>query len=311
MYQILRKNLKMEYLRKLPISVYSYSGSCGVTMTDTDVSNDRIEELKHIARELKVDALKMIYHRGQGHPGGTFSAAEIVTALYFHHLRIRPDDPEWKERDRFILSKGHASAILYAALVRLGYFTESEIERWGEIGCCLQGHPDMNKTPGVDMSTGCLGHGISIATGLCLISRLKRSDSRTYVLVGDGECQSGIIWEGVMLAAKYRLANLITILDYNQVQLDGTLDEILPMEPINDKWASFGWNVIEIDGHDIGQVLDALQKASNATDMPTVIIAHTIKGKGVSFMEGKAEWHGKVPSEDEMKLAIEELTRNG
>ncbi|MFC1946967.1 transketolase [Chloroflexota bacterium] len=280
-------------------------------MTDSIISPDKIEELKRTARELKINALKMIYRRGQGHPGGTFSAAEIITALYFHHLRIRPDDPGWKERDRFILSKGHASAILYAALSRLGYFPMSEIERWGEIGCCLQGHPDMNKTPGVDMSTGCLGHGISIAAGLCLISRLKGSDSRTYVLVGDGECQSGIIWEGVMLAAKYRLANMITILDYNQVQLDGRLDEILPMEPLKDKWASFGWNIIEIDGHDMVQVVDALHQASGTTDMPTVIIANTIKGKGVSFMEGKAEWHGKVPSDNEMKLAIEELTRNG
>jgi transketolase len=280
-------------------------------MTDSTVSPDKLEELKRITGELKIEALKMIYRRGQGHPGGTFSAAEIITALYFHHLRIRPDDPEWEGRDRFILSKGHASAILYAALARLGYFPASEIERWGEIGCCLQGHPDMNKTPGVDMSTGCLGHGISVAAGLCLISRLKGSDSRTYVLLGDGECQSGIIWEGVMLAAKYHLANLIVILDYNQVQLDGRLDEILPMEPIKDKWASFSWNVIEIDGHNIMNIIDALHTASNTTDMPTVIIAHTIKGKGVSFMEGKAEWHGKVPSENEMKLALEELTRNG
>jgi len=280
-------------------------------MTDSIVSDDKIGELKQIARELKIESLKMIYRRGQGHPGGTFSPAEIITALYFHHLRIKPDDPGWEIRDRFILSKGHASAILYAALARLGYFPASEIERWGEIGCFLQGHPDMNKTPGVDMSTGCLGHGISIGAGLCLISRLKKSDSRTYVLLGDGECQSGIIWEGIMLAAKYRLANLTAIVDYNQVQLDGSLNEILPMESMKEKWASFGWNVIEINGHDIGQVIDALHKASKMTDMPTVIIAHTIKGKGVSFMEGKAEWHGKVPSEDEMKLAIEELTRHG
>ena len=162
-------------------------------MTDSNIPIEKLEELKRIARELKIEALRMIYRRGQGHPGGTFSAAEIITALYFHHLRIRPDNPGWKERDRFILSKGHASAILYAALARLGYFPASEIERWGEIGCFLQGHPDMNKTPGVDMSTGCLGHGISIATGLCLISRLQGSDSRTYVLLGDGDrCLDGL-----------------------------------------------------------------------------------------------------------------------
>ena len=279
-------------------------------MTANGYSPETIANLERIARELKIEALKMIYRRGQGHPGGTFSAAEIVTALYFHHLRIQPENPGWEDRDRFILSKGHASAILYAALARLGYFPASEIEQWGNIGCCLQGHPDMKKTPGVDMSTGCLGHGISIAAGLCLTARLKGSGSRTYVLVGDGECQSGVIWEGVMLAAKYRLANLVTILDYNRVQLDGTVDEILPMEPMKDKWASFGWNVIEVEGHDIPLILDALKQAGNNTEMPTVIIANTIKGKGVSFMEGKAEWHGKVPSEDEMKLALEELTRN-
>jgi transketolase len=280
-------------------------------MADTIVSSEKIDELKRITRELKIEALKMIYRRGQGHPGGTFSAAEIITILYFHQLRIKPDYPKWVERDRFILSKGHASAILYAALARLGYFPVSEIERWGEIGCSVQGHPDMNKTPGVDMSTGCLGHGISIATGLCLTSRLKGSDSRTFVLLGDGECQSGIIWEGVMLAAKYHLANLIAIVDYNQVQLDGSLDEIMPVEPLKDKWISFGWNVLEINGHNIEQILNAFQKASTTVNMPTVIIAHTIKGKGVSFMEGKAEWHGKVPSENEMQLAIEELTQNG
>lgn len=269
------------------------------------------EKLKNIARELRIEALRMIHRRGQGHPGGALSAAEIIASLYFHHMRIRPENPGWENRDRFILSKGHASAILYPALARLGYFPAEELETWGHIGGRIQGHPDRLKTPGVDMSTGCLGHGISIGAGLCLTARLKRLDYRTYVLVGDGECQSGIIWEGVMLAAKYKLANLITILDYNRVQLDGRVDEVMPLEPVGEKWASFGWNVTEIDGHNIAEVLDSLDRACESRDRPAVIIANTVKGKGVSYMEGKAEWHGKAPTSEELDQAIRELTAHG
>jgi transketolase len=268
-------------------------------------------ELTGIARDLRIEALKMIHRRGQGHPGGALSAAEIIAALYFHHLRIKPENPDWEDRDRFLLSKGHASAILYPALARLGYFPVGELESWGRIGGRIQGHPDRLKTPGVDMSTGCLGHGISIGAGQCLAAGIQGRDFRTYVLVGDGECQSGVIWEGVMLAAKYRLSNLITILDYNRVQLDGTVDEIMPLEPLKEKWAAFGWNIQEIDGHDIGQVLDSLDRACESTDRPSVIIANTVKGKGVSFMEGRAEWHGKAPSAEELDRAIEELSGNG
>lgn len=267
-------------------------------------------ELRKIARELRIEALTMIHRRGQGHPGGALSAAEIIAALYFHQLRIKPEAPDWENRDRFILSKGHASAILYAALAKRGYFPVEELKTWGEISSRLQGHPDRLKTPGVDMSTGCLGHGISIGAGLGLAARIKGLDYRTYVLIGDGECQAGIIWEGAMLAAKYKVSNMITILDYNKVQLDGRVDEIMPLEPLKAKWASFNWNLIEIDGHNIREVLDSLDEACSYTKGPTVIIAHTIKGKGVSFMEGKAEWHYRVPTSDELKLAMEELNAN-
>ncbi|MFC2070505.1 transketolase [Chloroflexota bacterium] len=268
------------------------------------------EELRKIALALRIDALNMIHRRGQGHPGGALSAAEIMAALYFHHLRIKPEAPDWENRDRFILSKGHASAILYPALARRGYFPFEDLKTWGEIGSHLQGHPDRLKTPGVDMSSGCLGHGISIGAGLCFSAGINGLDFRTYVMIGDGECQAGIIWEGVMLAAKYKLSNLITILDYNKVQLDGRIDEIMPLEPMKEKWASFNWNIIEIDGHNMKEVLDSLDEACSSVDGPTIIIAQTVKGKGVSFMEGKAEWHYRVPSADELKLAMEELNVN-
>jgi len=274
-------------------------------------SAELIEELRKISVELRTDALRMIYRRGQGHPGGALSAAEVIAALYFHHLRIKPEVPDWENRDRFILSKGHASAILYPALAKRGYFPVEELDTWGEIGGRIQGHPDRLKTPGIDMSAGCLGHGISIGAGLCLAARIKGLDYRSYVLLGDGECQSGIIWEGVMLAAKYGLSSLIVILDYNKVQLDGRVDEIMPLEPLREKWASFNWNIMEIDGHNMEEVLDSLDEACRSSDKPTVIIAHTVKGKGVSFMEGKAEWHGKAPSTDELEQAIKELTGNG
>jgi len=265
--------------------------------------------LRQIARELRAEALGMIHRRGQGHPGGALSAAEIISALYFHHLRIKPEMPDWENRDRFILSKGHASAILYPALAKRGYFPVEELDTWGNIGGRIQGHPDRLKTPGVDMSAGCLGHGISIGAGLCLAALTRGLDYRTYVLIGDGECQSGIIWEGVMLAAKYGLSNLIAILDYNRVQLDGRIDEIMPLEPVREKWQSFNWNIIEIDGHNVKEVLDSLDEAGKSKGKPTVIIAHTVKGKGVSFMEGEAEWHGKAPSADEYERAMEELAK--
>jgi transketolase len=272
-------------------------------------TDNLIRALEQTARELRIDSLRMIYDRGQGHPGGTLSAAEIMAALYFHQMNIDPHNPEWDNRDRFILSKGHASTVLYVALAKLGFFPKEELTTWGKLGSRLQGHPDRLKTPGVDMSAGCLGHGISIGAGLCLAGRIKGLDYRTYVVAGDGECQAGIIWEGAMLAAKYKLARLTLVVDFNEVQLDGTIEEIMPLRPFKEKWTSFGWNAIEIDGHDIKAVIDALDEAAVEGDRPTVIIARTVKGKGVSFMEGKAEWHGKAPSPQEYKQAAEELGR--
>lgn len=270
-----------------------------------------IKELEQMARQLRIDVIEMIHRRKQGHPGGSLSPAEIMAALFFHQLHIDPTRPDWETRDRFILSKGHACSILYAALARRGYFPIEELKTWGHIGSSLQGHPDRLKTPGVEMTTGCLGHGISIGAGLCLAGQMKGLDYHTYVLIGDGECQSGVLWEGAMLAGKYKLSSLTAIMDNNEVQLDGTLDEIMPLEPIKQKWESFNWAILEVDGHNMAEILDSLDMACAIDDRPTIIVAHTVKGKGVSFMEGKAAWHGKAPNDDEYKQAIEELTRNG
>ncbi len=277
-------------------------------MTRTaDHSPKLIKDLEETARQLRVESLRMIHRRGQGHPGGSLSCAEVMAALYFHQMRLDPAKPDWQQRDRFILSKGHASAILYAALAKRGFFPPEELATWGHIGGRIQGHPDRLKTPGVDMSAGCLGHGISIGAGICLAARLKGMDYHTFVLAGDGECQAGVVWEGAMLAAKYKLANLVAIVDYNEVQLDGTVQEIMPIAPFTEKWQSFDWNTLQIDGHNMKAVLDSLDAAARTTDRPTAIIAHTVKGKGVSFMEGKAEWHGKAPSDAELDLALKEL----
>ncbi len=276
----------------------------------TEYPPDLVRKLEDMAKQLRIDVVEMIHCRGQGHPGGSLSPAEIMSVLFFHHLRLDPQKPQWEQRDRFILSKGHASAILYAALARKGYLPFEELENWGCIGSRLQGHPDRLKTPGVEMTTGCLGHGINIGAGLCLAGKLKGLDYYTYILLGDGELQAGILWEGAMLAAKYKLSRLIAIVDYNGVQLDGTIEEIMPLEPLRSKWESFGWAVLEIDGHSVPEVLAALDKARANGNKPTVIIAHTVKGKGVSFMEGKAAWHGRAINDEEYQQAMEELKQN-
>jgi transketolase len=268
-----------------------------------------ILELEERARELRLDSVEMIHRRGSGHPGGALSAAEIMAALFFHKLRLDPERPDWPERDRFILSKGHASAILYAALGRLGFFPMQDSRAWGQLECHLQGHPDRLKTPGVEMTSGILGHGVAIGAGLALSARLDGMDYRVYVLLGDGECQGGIVWEGAMTAAKYRLSNLTAIVDYNDVQLDGPVHQIMPMEPMADKWRACNWEVLEINGHDLRQVLEALDMAGETHHRPTVVIAHTTKGKGVSFMENQAKWHGIAPSDEEVTQAIAELKK--
>ncbi len=266
-----------------------------------------IISLEDRARELRLDSIEMIYRRQAGHPGGSLSAAEIVTALFFHEMRLDPERPDWPERDRFILSKGHASAVLYAALARRGFFPIAELREWGELACHLQGHPDRLKTSGVAMTSGILGHGIAIGAGLALAARLNQMRYRVYVLLGDGECQGGVVWEGAMTAAQYRLSDLVGIVDLNNVQLDGPVHDIMPLEPFADKWRAFGWAVLEVNGHDMRQVLDGFDAAREVHDRPTVILARTTKGKGVSFMENDAHWHGVPPNDAQYAQAMAEL----
>ncbi len=275
------------------------------------IKETEFSRLNEIARKLRVDSLKLIHQRGAGHPGGALSSAEIMAVLYFHTLRIDPRLPANPNRDRFILSKGHASALLYAALSLRGFFPHAELDTWGEVTCKHQGHPDRLKTPGVDMTSGILGHGIAIACGLALAARLQHMNYHTYTLLGDGECQGGIVWEGINTAAKFKLDNMTAIVDCNNVQLDGCVNEIMPMEPFAEKWKSFNWHVLEIDGHNIEAIIIALESARNTKNIPTVILARTIKGKGVSFMEGKSYWHGNVPNADQLHQALQELGEVG
>jgi len=266
-----------------------------------------IEEMKVIARKIRREIITMIGGVGSGHPGGSLSAVEILTALYFKVLKYNSADPQWADRDRFILSKGHAAPALYATLAAAGYLPESELCTLRKIDSRLQGHPECGKTPGVEMSAGALGQGLSFGIGVSLAGRLNNQDYRTYVLMGDGECEEGQVWEAAMAAAQFKLDKLIAIVDNNGIQLDGWIKNIMALEPLRQKWESFGWNVIETDGHDVGQVIEALGKARLVTGQPTVIIAHTIKGKGVSFMENNPDFHGKAPNADELKIALKEL----
>lgn len=267
-----------------------------------------ILELEQRARQLRLDVVEMIYGAQSGHPGGSLSAADILAALFFHHLRLDPARPQWPERDRFILSKGHAAPVLYAALAGRGFFPLEELYSLRQLDSRLQGHPDRLKTPGVEMTSGALGHGLAIGVGLALGARLSGAPWRTYVLLGDGEIQAGVVWEGALFAAKYRLNTLTAILDYNDVQLDGPVHEIMPLEPMVEKWRSFGWAVLEIDGHHMGQILDALDEAVHIHTRPTILVAHTVKGKGVSFMENQSRWHGRAPNEEQYRQAVAELS---
>ena len=271
------------------------------------ITPEKIAELEEIARQLRMDSLTLIHRRGAGHPGGALSAAEIMAALYFHVMHIDPANPAWEQRDRFILSKGHASAVLYSALTRRGFFSFSELDHWGEVDCPHQGHPDRLKTPGVEMTSGILGLGVALGAGLALAVRLKKSFYQTYVLLGDGECQAGIVWEGAVTAAKYRLSNLTAIVDNNDVQLDGFVHDVMPLEPLAGKWSACGWRVIEVNGHSVRQVVEALELVREIHDQPSVILAHTTKGKGVSFMENQSYWHGNVPNNEQLSRALAEL----
>jgi len=266
-----------------------------------------LPELELIARKLRRTIITMIGKASSGHPGGSLSAVEIVTALYFKILRHKPADPAWRDRDRFILSKGHAAPLLYATLAECGYFPKEELMTLRQLGSCLQGHPDCHLTPGVEMSVGALGQGLSYAVGVALAGRLNSQDYHVYVLLGDGECDEGQVWEAAMSAAHFKPERLIAIVDNNGLQLDGWNRDIMNLEPFSQKWQAFGWRVMEVDGHNLAQLIDAFNRAKQATGQPTVIIAHTVKGKGVSFMENNPDFHGKAPNASEVEIALKEL----
>ena len=265
-----------------------------------------IKELKRKALQIRKWVIESIYRAGSGHPGGSLSIADILACLYFHEMRHDPKNPKWPDRDRLVLSKGHAAPALYAALALAGYFPVEELKNLRKIGHFLQGHPCMKKVPGVDMSTGSLGQGLSVAVGMALAGKLDKRDYRVFVILGDGEVQEGQIWEAANAASHYKLDNLIAILDRNKLQIDGPTEEIMHTEPLAMRWKAFGWDVIEIDGHDIEEILDTFHEIK-LNEKPTIIIAHTIKGKGVSFMEGTLSFHGKPPSYEQYIRAMSEL----
>jgi transketolase len=268
---------------------------------------EMIADLSQCAFEYRAQVVRMVYQRKSGHIGGAFSVAEILTALYFHQLRIDPTRPNWEDRDRLVFSKGHACAMLYTVMANRGFFPTAELLTFRGLNSRLQGHPEPAKTPGVEVAAGPLGHGVAIGAGMALAAKLARSRRKVYVILGDGELNSGVIWEGLMVAAKFGLDNLKVIVDYNGVQQTGTTANVLPTEPICDKWKSFNWHVIETHGHNMAEVLDALDQADEVHGRPVVVVARTTKGKGVSFMENLPQWHGGIPSPSEFEAALAEL----
>lgn len=268
---------------------------------------EQVKKLESLANTIRVDILKMLNQASSGHTGGSLSTVEIIVSLYFHKMRHNPKDPTWPNRDRFVLSKGHGAPALYTVLARSGYFDLSELMNLRKLGSILQGHPDMKVTPGIDISTGSLGQGLSIANGMALALKLEKRPSRVYVLMGDGENQEGQIWEAAMAAAHYNLDNVCGIIDHNGLQIDGPVNEIMKIEPIADKWACFGWEVFRVNGHDFQEIISALDKAETVKNKPSLIVARTIKGKGVSFFEGKVEYHGIPPTDEELAKALVEL----
>lgn len=268
-----------------------------------------VEELKVMAKAIRRDIIEMITTARSGHPGGSLSATDIVTALYFRLMRVDPQNPDWPDRDRFILSKGHACPVWYAALAERGYFDKSHLGTLRRLNSILQGHADMKKTPGVDMTVGSLGQGLSAGLGMALSGKLRKKDYHVWVIIGDGEMQEGAIWEAAMAGVKWKLDNLTAILDRNRLQNDDFVDATMPVDPVADKWRAFGWHVIEIDGHNMEEVVSGMETAKTIKGKPTIIIAHTIKGKGVSFMENVAEWHGKAPSKEQAQQALAEISQ--
>jgi len=266
-----------------------------------------VEELKAVAKKLRRHIITMTGKAGSGHPGGSLSSVEIVTTLYWKVLQHSSTDPQWADRDRFILSKGHVAPLLYAVLAECGYFPVAELSTLRQLDSRLQGHADRIATPGVEMSSGSLGQGLSFAIGVALAGRLNSQSYRVHVLLGDGECDEGQVWEGAMAAAHFKLDSLVAIVDNNGLQIDGWNCDVMNLEPLNKKWEAFGWHVIEVDGHDLTQLFNAFEQAKLVRGQPTVIIAHTVKGKGVSFMENNADFHGKAPSAAEVEIALKEL----
>ena len=266
-----------------------------------------IHQLQEAAKAVRRDIILQIYSANSGHPGGSLSAADIMTALYFQVMDIDPADPAKAGRDRFVLSKGHAAPALYACLAERGFFDKEELKTLRKTGSRLQGHPSKKALPGVEMSTGSLGQGISVAAGMALAGKADGCKGRVYTLLGDGELQEGLVWEAAMAAGHYKLDNLCAVVDHNGLQIDGRNEDVMNVMPIAEKFAVFGWNVLEIDGHDMEQILDAFEMAEKCKGMPTVIVAETVKGKGVSFMEDQAGWHGKAPDLEQAKQAMQEL----
>lgn len=268
-----------------------------------------VKALEKIANDIRIGVIEAVYSAKSGHPGGSLSCADILTVLYFNQMNINEKEPNAKVRDRFVLSKGHCSPALYSTLARKGYFEKEKLLTFRNIESNLQGHPDMNKVPGVDMTSGSLGQGLSVANGMALASKLNGDGYRVYCLLGDGEIEEGQVWEAVMTSNKYKLDNLCVIVDNNNLQIDGKIEEVKGLTNIGDKFKSFGFEVLQIDGNNIEELLNAFNVAKQIKGRPTVIIAKTIKGKGVSFMENKVEWHGRAPKEEEYKQAIEELSK--
>ncbi|MFN0170391.1 MAG: transketolase [Bryobacteraceae bacterium] len=266
-----------------------------------------LTELQTLARQVRREIVEMIGAAKSGHPGGSLSAVEILVTLYFDQMRHDPANPLWPERDRFILSKGHAAPVLYCVLAEAGYAPRSELNNLRKLGCVYQGHPDRRFLPVLEASTGSLGVGLSVGLGMALAARLNHSPSRTYVVLGDGEIQEGQIWEAAMSASFHKVDNLVAIVDYNKIQLDGFVKDIMEVAPLAEKWKAFGWHVIELDGHDIPQLQAAFTEARATKGAPTVIVANTIKGKGVSFMENNPKFHGTAPTVGEVQLALQEL----
>jgi len=276
------------------------------------LEESRINELEEIARRVRVHIVKSTHEAGSGHPGGSLSATDILTALYFEIMDHRPEEPEWPKRDRLVLSKGHAAPALYGVLAESGYFPVEELMTLRKLGSRLQGHPHVRATPGVDASTGSLGQGLSIASGMALAAKLDRESYRVFAICGDGEIQSGQIWEAAMFASHNKLDNLIVFLDRNKLQIDGSTEEVMSIEPIISKWNSFGWHVVEINGHDMDQIVDAVNRAEEVHGEPTIIVSHTIKGKGVPFMEGSLAFHGKAANDEQLEKALKALgEKNG